>query len=165
MYGLASACVGEQEFVFLKVCKSTKLMCLLILFVLPGIMNAPVYIDILEQTLLPFVREVYPDSHRFMQDNDPKHTSKKGQEFLSTNKITWWKTPPESPDLNPIENLWHEMKEFIRREVKPKTKDELVDGITEFWGSVSGEKCRKYIRHLNKVIPRVIELGGAATGY
>ena len=165
MYGLASACVGEQEFVFLKVCKSTKLMCSLILFVLPGIMNAPVYIDILEQTLLPFVREVYPDSHRFMQDNDPKHTSKKGQEFLSTNKITWWKTPPKSPDLNPIENLWHEMKEFIRREVKPKTKDELVDGITEFWGSVSGEKCRKYIRHLNKVIPRVIELGGAATGY
>jgi len=67
--------------------------------------------------------------------------------------------------LNPIENLWHEMKEFIRREVKPKTKDELVDGIVKFWGSVSGEKCRKYIRHLHKVIPRVIELHGAATRY
>jgi len=67
-------------------------------------MNATVYIDILEQTLLPFVQEVYPDSHRFMQDNDPKHTSKKGQEFLTSNKITWWKTPPESSDLNPIEN-------------------------------------------------------------
>jgi len=61
--------------------------------------------------------------------------------------------------------MWHELKEYIRREVKPKTKDELVDGIKEFWGSVSGEKCRKYIRHLHKVVPRVIEVQGAATGY
>jgi len=91
--------------------------------------------------------------------------SKLGKAFLEKNKITWWKTPPESPDLNPIENLWHELKEYIRREVKPKTKDELVEGIKEFWGSVSGEKCRKYIRHLHKVVPRIIEVGGAATGY
>ena len=84
-----------------------------------------------------------------------------GKTFLADNKITWWKTPLESPDLNLIENMWHELKEYIRREVKPKTKDELIDGIVEFWGSVSGEKCRKYIRHLHKVIPRIIEVEAA----
>ena len=130
-----------------------------------GIMDAPVYIDILQRTLIPYIKEVYPDNHRFMQDNDPKHVSKLGQKFLSDNKITWWKTPPESPDLNPIKNLWHELKEYLRREVKPTTKDELVQGFEEFWGSVSSEKCRKYIRHLHKVLTCVIELGGAATGY
>jgi len=130
-----------------------------------GIMDASVYVDILQKTLLPFLEQVYPDGHRFMQDNDPKHTSRLGKRFLTDNHVEWWKTPPESPDLNPIENMWHELKEFLRREVKPRTKDELVDGIQQFWGSVSGEKCRKYIRHLHKVIPRVIELGGAATGY
>ena len=36
--------------------------------------------------------------------------------FFATNGIDWWKTPPESPDLNPIENLWHELKEYIRRQ-------------------------------------------------
>ena len=37
--------------------------------------------------------------------------------------------PLESPDLNPMENLWHELKEYIWREVKPTTKDELVGEI------------------------------------
>ena len=52
--------------------------------------------------------------------------------------MNWFKTPPESPDLNPIENV-HEMKEFLRREVKPQNKAELVAGIEEF-GEVSRQK-------------------------
>ena len=53
----------------------------------------------------------------------------------------------------------------MRREVKPTKKEELIVGIEDFWDSVSGEKCRKYIRHLQKVMLKVIEVGGAATGY
>ena len=87
------------------------------------------------------------------------------KQWLVDKSVNWWKTPAESPDLNPIENLWHEMKEFIRREVKPKTKAELIEGIRDFWATVDQTKCNKYIRHLRKVIPKVIELGGAATGY
>lgn len=123
------------------------------------------YTQILEQTLLPFIRDVYPNGHKFMADNDPKHTSLYARDFLVTEGINWWRTPAESPDLNPIENIWHELKEFIRREVKPKMKQELIDGIEAFWSTVDLEKSRKYIRHLRKVIPKVIELNGMATGY
>ena len=123
-------------------------------------MKAPLYVEILEKTLLPFLHEVFPHGHRFMQDNDPKHTSRRAQAFFED-----WKTPPESPDANPIENLWHELKEFIRREVKPQTKDQLVQGIVDFWRTVDRNKCIKYIRHLRKVIPKIIEVEGAATGY
>ena len=130
-----------------------------------GTMDADLYIEILEQSLLPFIRTVYPTSHRFMQDNDPKHTSRKAQAFFLEKRINWWKTPAESPDCNPIENLWHELKEYIRREAKPKTKQELIDGINTFWSSVDAAKCTRYIRHLRKVLPKVIELKGEATGY
>jgi transposase len=43
---------------------------------------------------------------------------------------------PESPDFNPIENLWHELKKHLRREVKPFKKKELIDGINQFWHTV-----------------------------
>ena len=128
-------------------------------------MDKFLYIEILEKTLLPFVDEVYPDGHRFMADNDPKHTSRMAREFLTENGVNWWRTPAESPDLNPIENLWHELKEYISREVKPRRKEELVEGIERFWITVDVVKCKKYICHLKKVLPKVIELQGAATGY
>ena len=83
-----------------------------------------------------------------MQDNDPKYTSGYAQQFLEDHDINWWKTPAESSDLNPIENLWHELKDFIRRETKPKTKEELVTGIINFWDTVTIEKCTKCINHL-----------------
>ena len=127
-------------------------------------MDRFLYVDILKQALLPSL-VIFPDSHRFMQDNDPKHVSNYAKDFMEAEGINWWKTPPESPDLNPIENLWHELKEFIRREVKPNTKDELVRGIQSFWATVTVEKCNKYINHLKKVILRVIEMNGQATGY
>ena len=98
-----------------------------------GKMDAPMYVHNLQNTLKPFIDEVYPNSPpRFMQDNDPKHTSKLAQEFFDENGINWWRTPPESLDCNPIENLWHELEEYLRREVKPTTKQQLIDGFQAF---------------------------------
>ena len=128
-------------------------------------MNASLFTSILEPTLLPFIDEEYSEGHKFMQDNDPKHTSRHAGSFLAEKGVNWWRTPPESPDFNPIENMWHELKEYLRREVKPRTKEALIGGIEEFWATVTAEKCKKYIRHLRKVIPRAIELKGDATGY
>ena len=64
--------------------------------------------EILVNTLVPFVNTYFNDGYRFMQDNDPKHTSNLAKATFKSHNLNWWKTPPESPDLNPIENLWHE---------------------------------------------------------
>ena len=73
--------------------------------------------------------------------------------------------PPESPDLNPIEDLWHELKFYLETRVKPTTKQELIDGIRKFWRKkVTVEKCNRYIDHvLRDAIPEVITQQGGAT--
>ena len=78
--------------------------------VFDGIMDAPMYTRILEGYLVPFIRDVYPLGHKLMQDNDPKHTSCHARGFFVQKSIKWWPTPVESPDSNPIENLWYELK-------------------------------------------------------
>lgn len=131
-----------------------------------GTMDAEGYVTILKGALLPFLRTKFANrEHRFMQDNDPKHTSLRARRFFKENHVNWWRTPPESPDCNPIENLWYELKEHLRAREKPRTQAELVAGIEMFWNTVTQEKCQKYIRHLQKVLPRVIEVQGDATGY
>ena len=57
------------------------------------------------------------------------------------------------------------LKEYLRGEVKPSNQRELIDGVKCFWRTVDVAKCRRYIGHLQKVIPKVIEVNGAATGY
>ena len=136
------------------------------LLIFNGIMDSIFYQDyILQANLIPFIQQQYPNGHRFMQDNDPKHTSKATKQFMLVNGINWWPTPAESPDLNPIECLWKELKDHVTVNARPKTKDELIAGIHAFWGTVNAEKCQKYIGHLRKVMPKVIEVAGGPSGF
>lgn len=108
-----------------------------------GIVDADLFCNIIESTLVPFFREKLPE-HRFVLDNDLKHTSRRAQAFFEVNNINWWRAPPESPDLNPIENLWHELKFYLESKVKPHNKQELVDGDQEVLErKVTSKKCTK----------------------
>lgn len=137
------------------------------LLIFEGVMEASFFVtEILTNGLLPFIRETFPDGHRFQQDNDPKHTSRVARSFLEDNNINWWKTPAESPDLNPIELMWHELKHYLRSIIKPITKEDLVGGISRFWDEkVDAAKCSKYIGHLQTVIPIVVARQGKASGH
>ena len=56
--------------------------------------------------LLPATRQQYAQQWRFQQDNDPIHRSKVVKEFLDreVSKTIDWR--PNSPDVNPMENMW-----------------------------------------------------------
>ncbi len=68
--------------------------------------------------------------------------------------------------MNPIENVWADLKNAVKKEMKPTTQEEFVDGILKILDErMTPEKCNRYINHLYKVIPAVIEEEGKASGY
>ncbi len=100
-----------------------------------------------------------------MQNNDPKHTSKRAlNSYLKTMGSTGGGRPPKAQMLTQLK-ICGIFKEYLRREVKPHNKDELVEGIISFWPTVTIDKCRLYINDLRRVIPRIIELKGDPTGF
>ena len=126
-------------------------------------MTATRYTTILDAA---FIRSSFSDSHRLLQDNDPKHTSRWVQWYFQENEINWWPTPPESPDLNPIELVWESMKEAVRNYYKRRTLEQLEDAIKHYWGSrMTPEACCKYVEHIYKVLPVHVTVNGQATGH
>ena len=80
--------------------------------------------------------------------------------------MNWWPTPPESPDLNPIENVWGSLKQYLRTSYKPRNLQELKDGIEQFWITLTPEVCQRYIDHIpKKVIPKIVSVNGEPSGY
>lgn len=158
------------------------------ILIFSGCMDSEFYIsEILQNTLLKFTEGGYggTDTWMLMQDNgkfnlddyrafsvrtpifclsDPKHTSRATQEFFKERGIRWWKTPAESPDINPIEKIWADLKRFLRAFIKPKTKDELIRGIETYWGTLTAEKCTRYVDNVRKVVAKIIENEGLPTG-
>ena len=108
-------------------------------------MDAQMCTEILESTLLELLLRIFPDGHHFQQDNAPSHTARHTKRWLEEKGITWWQTLPNYLTATlAIENLWHELKEYIRREVKPKVMSELIDGIERLWWTMDIAKSQKY---------------------
>ena len=81
------------------------------------------------------------------------------------NDVNWWRSPTESPDLNPIEKVWGSMKTYLWDKVKPKNLVELKTGIKVYWKSLTPETCSRYVNHSQKVMPGVIQEKEGPSGH
>ena len=76
----------------------------------PGRLTARRYVDeVLEPHVVPYTAAI-GDEFVFMDDNARPHLARVADQFLEENGIERVEWPARSPDCNPIENLWDNIK-------------------------------------------------------
>ncbi|GFT20106.1 transposable element Tc1 transposase [Trichonephila clavipes] len=98
-----------------------------------------------------------------MQDNDP-HTAFVVKEWLLYHCRNKHNTPPQSPDLNVIENLWSHLERAVRKH-QITSKEQLKSVLQEDWLNIAPETTRHLVESMPRRLEAVISAKGYATKY
>ena len=84
--------------------------------------------------------------------------------WFNAKKINVLEWPAQSPDLNPIENLWEEVDRNINRSTATNL-DRLWIEIKAAWDAITPERCKKLISSMDCRCQAVIDSKGFPTKY
>jgi len=134
-----------------------------------GGMNSARYQEqVLDKVLKPFYTQM---NHQrscvsFQQDGAPSHTSKSTKQWFAKNGIPLFDHPPSSPDLNPIEPLWHDFKNIIRSfSPLPTTVPQLISAAKIAWEKISVATISRHVGQMEARVQAILEAKGGHTRF
>ncbi len=102
---------------------------------LKSTVNTPIYQKALKHLMLASADKLYVDADFiFQQDLAPAHTAKGTKSWFNGHGVTVLDWPANSPDLNPVDNLWGIVKRKLR-DTRPNNADDLKVAFKETWAS------------------------------
>ena len=131
-------------------------------------LNGELYEAILEDELIKTLEYYGQDVENviFQHDNDLKHTCKRVTRWLENQEFKVLDWPAQSPDLNPIEHLWHHLKRKVREYEEPaRGVNELWRRTEIEWERISKQKCQDLVETMPRRIAAVIRAKGGYTKY
>lgn len=135
------------------------------LTIIESTMNSIVYQRVLEEHVRSSVKKLKLKRNWTLQhDNDPKHTSKSTKDWLKRKKWRVLEWPSQSPDLNPIEMLWGDLKRAVHAR-NPSNISQLKVFCVEEWGKLSSDRCQRLVDGYKKRLTEVISAKGGNTSY
>ena len=124
----------------------------------------------IDQVLNPFLQQTKFKNNQVLMDNATPHTSKKTIEFMESQGIefidfgggsnpTKGGFPPNSPDLNPIENIFGILQSHVN-DTQPTTLKELIDSVELCWKNLKMIYIKNTIKSLKKRMEYVLNNNG-----
>lgn len=131
-----------------------------------GRMNSQKYCGVLQESFLPFWSSL-PDDSIFMEDGAPIHTSKFSKAWRKEHGIESMKWPAQSPDLNPIENIWQQLKTALeKRKPRAKNKAQLLVALQEEWEIIKlNNNLKALVKSMPTRVKAVVEAKGMPIDY
>jgi len=125
------------------------------------------YVGMLRWHAVPTFRRTFPRRDGWFQhDNATPHTSKVAKAFLEKSGMQVLDWPAQSPDINPIENLWAIVKQSIRQQKKqPTNLAQLKRRVKAAWKAIPKETITNLVDSMPRRIQAVIAAEGGPTRY
>jgi len=146
-----------------------------------GSVNTQVYINILTDSLLPFIDALNAGGITdvvFQQDNATPHSYKKTRQWLADAArehgflVMEW--PPNSPDMNPIEHLWGHLKLELNRRFPDTSalkgspdaiRRVLTQRLTEVWWAIGNDVLNRLTKSMPHRVQALLKAKGWYTDY
>jgi DDE superfamily endonuclease len=93
------------------------------------------------------------------EDNDPKHRSKKAEDWRVKNQVKHLSWASQSPDLNPMENVWAVLKANVNNH-KPSSVKELKKIIQKEWKKLDDIFAQNLVISMKNCIALLLSNGG-----
>jgi ketohexokinase/beta-glucosidase len=124
-------------------------------------------VKVFEETLLPSIQWPKKPSQRqrFIIDNDGRHQMDVWKRYVlrvQLHAISPW--PSNSPDLNPIENLFAWMKRYVE-DRSPTNEQELRQTVTDAFNNIPEAHLAHYMDSLKSRMTQTIAANGARINY
>ena len=98
------------------------------------------------------------------EDNDPKHRSRLCTDWKQENGIITLDWPSQSPDANPIKNVWAYIKQKLRGK-RAFTLKQLCREIQRIWRALPLEYAENLVDSMPRRCQAIIDAGGDWTSY
>ena len=133
--------------------------------IIEGKMNHRDYINVLEECFVPSYGGT-DEQWTLQDDNSSVHRARAVVKWKHDNDIPYIDWPAMSPDLNPIENLWDELDDKIRKRQTPvRSVSELKEALFVGWSQIDPLTCKNLVASMSRRINAVIDAKGGHTKY